>query len=390
MQVDASILLTNPEQFNNLAPMELPADIPVVKLPVPAGADWPMRWRCMIRYLENEKPCILLPNYDWDHCCVAPKLSSQIGIVSIVHSDDEVRWYQNVPILAPYCNALVAVSAKIAEEVQIRNPDTKSRVHVISHGVCVSPSLPARRLDRPLQLIYAGRLVQEQKRVFDLPRIMSTLIERNVPAELSIIGGGPDEAALRQHCQPLLARGEIRFCGILNNAQVLASFEQADVLLLTSEFEGLPVTLLEAMGRGCIPVVTDIRSGIPEVVQNEVNGFCVPVGDIEAFVERLNLLHRETVLRRQMSERAYTTVSQGGYRIEDMATSYVQLFDRVMEDARSGVFRRPRGKIVPPPWLVEKPKEKRNGSWKDNLPASLRSAARRAKQSLRRMAGRVG
>jgi hypothetical protein len=144
------------------------------------------------------------------------------------------------------------------------------------------------------------------------------------------------------------------------------------------------------MGRGCIPVVTDIRSGIPEVVQNEVNGFCVPVGDIEAFVERLNLLHRETVLRRQMSERAYTTVSQGGYRIEDMATSYVQLFDRVMEDARSGVFRRPRGKIVPPPWLVEKPKEKRNGSWKDNLPASLRSAARRAKQSLRRMAGRVG
>ena len=54
--------------------------------------------------------------------------------------------------------------------------------------------------------------------------------------------------------------------------------EQQDAYILTSEFEGMPNALNEAMARGCVPVVTDIRSGIPELVRYGVNGYRVPVG----------------------------------------------------------------------------------------------------------------
>ncbi|MGH7449866.1 MAG: glycosyltransferase [bacterium] len=82
--------------------------------------------------------------------------------------------------------------------------------------------------------------------------------------ELTIIGSGVEEEALRQACAAFEARGAVRFLGTLSNEHVLKVFAASDVFILPSEFEGLPVSLLEAMARGCIPVVSNIRSGIPE------------------------------------------------------------------------------------------------------------------------------
>ena len=192
--------------------------------------------------------------------------------------------------------------------------------------------LPERRLeaDAPLRIVYTGRLVQGQKRVLDLARIVSGLDEQGIPAELTVIGEGEQRQTLMNACAPFVDRQTVRFLGTLANEQVLAVLGQSDVFVLTSEYEGLPVSLLEAMAWGCVPVVTDIGSGIPELVQDGVNGYRLPVGDIRSFVTRLGSLQEDVVLRSRMSREAYDTICTGGYDLDCMVQRYLELFERVL------------------------------------------------------------
>jgi glycosyltransferase involved in cell wall biosynthesis len=380
LQLDRAghILLTCPDD-SPPDPMPLPADVPVERLPVNARTPWRTRWQTLIDYLEVRAPCIYIPNYDWQHSCVSPQLSAQVGIVGIVHSDDP-QHYEHVARLGHYWNAIVAVSPAIAGQVSALDPTLVPRLVTIPYGVPVLDRLPERRLDpdAPLKIVYAGRLVQLQKRVLDLPNIVTALLDRGVPAELTIVGAGTEQGRLLDACRPLAARGAVRFLGTLPNERVLEVFEQSDVYVLTSDYEGLPVGLLEAMGRGCIPVVTDIRSGIPDLVREGVNGYRVPVGEIQAFTECLANLQRDVVLRQALASEAHHAVRMGGYCVEDMVRNYLGLFDRVLGEIQRGDYRRPAGKIRPLPW------HRAEALFVDSLPAPFRSMTRAVKRALLR------
>lgn len=84
------------------------------------------------------------------------------------------------------------------------------------------------------------------------------------------------------------------------------------------------------------------------MVQDGVNGFRVEVGDIQGFAERLARLQRDVALRQELASRAYRTIRDGGYRVEDMVQRYLALFERVLREAKRGDFCRPKDRIVPP------------------------------------------
>jgi glycosyltransferase involved in cell wall biosynthesis len=367
LDIPAQLLLTkDPRKNVGRYSMPLPTDIPIERLPVSRQDSWQHRWQVMINYLEEQAPCIYIPNYDWSYSCVSPKLSNRVMIVGIIHSDDPCH-YEHVYRLGKYWNAIVAVSEGINQNVSQEQPKLSSRLVTIPSGIPVASKLPQRifNASQPLKLIYTGRLVELQKRVFDLPKIMMALQERGVSVELTIVGDGAEANELQDKFQSFIERGNVRFLGTLPNEQVLELYEQHDVFLLTSDFEGMPVSLLEAMGKGCVPVVTDIVSGIPELVQNGVQGFRVPVGNIEQFADCITKLQQSVQLRQEMSRNAYRKISEGGYRTEDMVKRYVELFEKVVRDAKSGAFRRPRGRILIPAYLQV--------SLKNRLSASVRN-----------------
>jgi len=375
--VASHILLTNRKQFDR-KPMELPTDIPVYDLPVAEHASYPVRWQAMTRYLEAQSPCIYIPNYDFDHSCVSPTLSNKVGIVGIVHSDDP-QHYEHVCRLGRYWNKIVAVSNVIAEETAAKEPSIAKRLVTIPYGVPMADCLPERSTDpnAPLKIVYCGALKQNQKRILDLPEIVQALQNRRVPVELTIAGGGPTKQQLIDKSKHLVNQGVIRFIGIIPNERVPALLEQNDVFIMTSEFEGLPNALLEAMGQGCVPVVTNIKSGIPELVQEGFNGYRVPVGNIQMFAERLAILQRDVNLRSEMSRNAYSVADKGGYRIQDMVERYLELFHRILQEAECGNYRRPYGKVIPPASLKR--------SWRHYLPLPVLKTARRGKRILSRI-----
>lgn len=361
--VSAQILLT--EQNSTLVTineplMALPDDIPVTELPLKGRESWGAHWGALIRYLEEHAPCIYIPNSDWRHSVISPRLSNRVAVVGVVHSDDPLH-YDHVARLGRYWNAIVTTSQAIAEDVATHHPALSRRLVTIPIGVPVPDHLLTRTLDSsylgaasraPLRIIYHGGLTQHQKRILDWPPIVEALLERQVPVELTVVGDGADRERLLAASQHLVECGAMKFLGVLPHAQILEILEEQDAYILTSEFEGMPNALNEAMARGCVPVVTDIRSGIPELVRDGVNGYRVPVGDIQAFAERFALLQREPERRQAMALQAHRTVIEGGYRTEDMVQSYIELFHRVLDDAESGIYRRPRGLLRKPPYEV--------------------------------------
>ena len=111
----------------------------------------------------------------------------------------------------------------------------------------------------------------------------------------------------------------------------------------------MPNALLEAMGRGCVPLVTRMESGVPELVQDGVNGCVVPIGDIRAFGKCLKLLHQDPEERRSLSLKAYETVSAGNFRTQDMVQAYVRMAEDVLDEMNNGKYKRPPGILQPPP-----------------------------------------
>ena len=96
----------------------------------------------------------------------------------------------------------------------------------------------------------------------------------------------------------------IQFPGAIDYRDVPPLLDAHDVFLLTSDHEGLPLSLLEAMGHGVVPVVSDLESGIREVV-DQSNGVLVPVDDLEGYARAIVHLdkHRDELVAKSAAAR---------------------------------------------------------------------------------------
>jgi glycosyltransferase involved in cell wall biosynthesis len=251
----------------------------------------------------------------------------------------------------------VAVSRVIADQVKALDPELVDRLYTIPYGVALPPSPvhTPRSPQQPLRLLYAGRLIRYQKRVFDLLCILEALANRNVPVELTVVGSGPDEREFLQASAHALVSGRMRFMGGMANHHVHTLMAQADVFLLPSAFEGLPVSLLEAMAHSTVPVVAHCRSGVDQVIRHGENGFLVSAGDMEGFANHISDLAANPQQRMQMAQAARQTIETGGFTIKAMTESYLQ----VMEQIVAQPFSRPVTGILPPEDL---------GGWRSWLP----------------------
>jgi len=283
------------------------------------------------------------PDVGW---LALPYLHPSIATFSIAHNDvgafyEPLKHYQSFIDVA--IGVSEAIHRKLIEECGV----PPERARQIPYGVSTVPAEEISGLRNfegsgPLKIGYVGRLVQEQKRVMDFVPLVRELGREKVPFELHLIGAGPDRAALENALAQERLSERVKFLGWLGPAQVKAELRKLDVFILLSDYEGLPVALLEAMGHGVTPLVTRIESGNNELVRDGENGLVVDVGDIKGFAKRLQSLSTDRKKLAELSRAAWMESQK--YSLERMADSYAATF----EHAAAVSSRKDRKGVISP------------------------------------------
>jgi len=130
---------------------------------------------------------------------------------------------------------------------------------------------------------------REVKRVKDVIRVFAR-IRRAMPATLVMIGDGPERVDAENEARDLAVNDDVRFLGRLDS--VASLLQASDLFILPSQTESFGLAALEAMACGA-PVVASRAGGLPEVIDDGVNGILEPVGSVEAMGRRAVELLRD-------------------------------------------------------------------------------------------------
>ena len=111
-------------------------------------------------------------------------------------------------------------------------------------------------------------------------------VQRELPdARLEIYGRGPLQTQLRDQIKQLKLAGSVTLAGFTTDPHSV--YRRAGVCIMTSKFEGAPLTLLESFALGCPVVSYDLRYGPSDIIDDGVNGFLVPYGDRRAMADTI-------------------------------------------------------------------------------------------------------
>lgn len=249
------------------------------------------RMRIVLENLARFGPTVVVATLDATSFEVLRYLPKGIFRIGMGQSDDPVV-YDMMRHYAPWMDLAAMVSKTMARKAEAMPEFAETSMAYLPYGVPMSSEgkMVQTGLHRPLQILYLGRLAREQKRVHLFPRILEQLKASGIPFHWTIAGDGPEKAALEQTMKGALPEQTVSFAGPVRYAGVPALLKQHDLYLLASDFEGLPLSLLEAMGAGLVPVVSHLPSGIPEVV-DAGNGMLVPVDDVAGYARAIIHLH---------------------------------------------------------------------------------------------------
>lgn len=171
-----------------------------------------------------------------------------------------------------------------------------------------------------LLFVAVGRLTAQKNHDLLLQAFVS--IANDFPhAELLIVGEGELRSYLTARAVALGVSSKVRFLGL--RSDVTSILAASDVFVMTSDWEGNPISVMEALAAGK-PVVATQVGGVPELIQQDRTGLLVPPCDVATLAAAMQRLGSEFELRRAMGDAAKRHASQFG--IAEMAERYLSLY----------------------------------------------------------------
>jgi len=215
-----------------------------------------------------------------------------------------------------FSRALFLVSASLATSISTNSGATSSLLPTrfraktdILLGGSDPVGLAKATTDHNLHVLFVGRLVA-RKGVDDLLVAFSNIRTQVPQANLTIVGEGPERRTLERKAADLGVSNSVRFAGLLQGGALQAEYEMCDVFVLPSKNvredaanEGLGLTLIEAAMHGK-PLVGTAHGGIPEVIENGVNGLLVPENSPEDLTKAVLSLLQDRDLAKSMGKNA--------------------------------------------------------------------------------------
>ncbi|MGP9837800.1 glycosyltransferase [Arthrobacter sp. 179] len=197
---------------------------------------------------------------------------------------------------------------------------------VVPNPASPAPRLPPFGHRRANVGIMIGSLLPNKN--FSIAIDIIDRVRETIPSiQLEIYGKGPAQASLQNKIDRLSLSQNVKLCGYEHNAA--AKYATASFSLLTSRYEGFPLTLIESMGLACPPVSFDIKYGPEAMITDSKSGYLVSIGDVDAAAHRIIGLCRSEKLAGEMGQTAW----QESYKFSDQTV--LQKWSNVVSQAWS-------------------------------------------------------
>lgn len=259
------------------------------------------------------------------------------GVPSIVHIHG-ARFDAFLDGLSPPAAWIARCIARTAARVIVLSEEWQgrmltrlgnARLAIVENGIAlVEPG--TRSVGNTVRLpkiLFLGNL-GKRKGVWELLDAFAALTPH---CRLALVGGEEDHGvtdAVRAKCRALSIDERVEVPGPVHGAEKYRWLQEADIFVLPSHAEGLPMSLLEAMSAG-LPVVTTPVGGIPSVIRSGENGLLVPAGDVPALTEALCHLLQSASERRRLGSAAQALVTER-YGVDRAAGQLLEIYRELL------------------------------------------------------------
>jgi len=312
---------------------------------------WLQRARQIAGYIRQEKPDIILPSLP------KAKVSTMLArylvdnpppivptIHGIVRRDRKCRRLR-YKTLFPNAAQIVTVSKGVADSVSAQLGLPKEKVTTIYNPV-ISPEIDKLKTqnpehpwfvdDGPPVILGVGRLLS-QKDFPTLIRAFARVSERR-PCRLIILGEGELRGQLEALVVELSLQNKVALPGWSDNPY--SAMSRASLFVLSSNYEGLPGALIQALACGCSCVSTDCPSGPAEILQGGTIGPLVTVGDHAALADAMLCTLNNPPDKQKLLDRA------AFFSTENSVDRYEALIMRVVRQSVDGAPTKPQSKLA--------------------------------------------
>lgn len=204
-------------------------------------------------------------------------------LVVYLHTNSTDVW-PNLLRYAPFADGIITSSKDLTERVKSLLGESAMPISSLEYPLD-SSFFQARRPKQNQSLLigYAGRLVTEQKRVERLAAFCQALDGAGVNYLLHIAGDGPSKSDLAKSLAPF----PVKFLGPMSHNEMAAVFSQWDFQVITSDYETGPLSALEGMASGVIPIFPKIVCQAADLLMDQFQHLIYPIGDMQDAASRL-------------------------------------------------------------------------------------------------------
>lgn len=266
----------------------------------------------IIKFLCQRLPCKVVANHVDEVMIAAGVIKEffpqQIEIASVIHGGDLNNYSRQIS-MKRYIDLYVGVSEDIVREMRQRGIE-KSRIFHMTCPVECKETLHRGytvNKQKKIKLGYAGRLVEKQKRVDLLLKMLDQLEKLQVNYELEIAGEGDGKKDIVCFINDNFLEKKVKLLGTLERVQIPSFWSRQDVCINIADYEGRSISVMEAMANGTVPVVT-ATSGMREDIKDGENGYIVNVGDYIAMAEKIKYIDEHREMLPQMGAAAHNVI----------------------------------------------------------------------------------
>ena len=247
----------------------------------------------LVELFEKSIPFVLVNNFGGCALLAADivkhRYPGKVKIVSVIHNDKEDLFDEHL-LLHDATDIVFCVSNQIRTKIIKKYGIDEEKCAFKEQPIWAVKKRCKKAVNKTINIAYAGRLVRCQKRSDLLPDFICSLEEKGIDYHFQIAGEGECFPEIERFIQQQDLSNRVELLGRLDKENMGEFWENQDVFINLSEFEGTSLSMLEAMGHGCTPVVTNV-SGAHEFITEGENGYICEVGDLDGLGRSIQELY---------------------------------------------------------------------------------------------------